>query len=158
MMSRSRKMIPSMTLVLSLFLSCIGFCAAPQEDKGVVNAIIEAIRRPRPGEFAKPEDVVLHFLQCVRDREFDEALKSFPIHEHYQNYSFDVWVKSLGMFSFVDSPLPEKGFHNLGLAMRYAAMYDRVSAALLGVDVAKTILIGEGDDGEKSHSKRSRRS
>lgn len=146
MMSRSRKVIPCTTLVIAQFVCCIGFCAAPQEDKGVVNIILEAIRRPRPGEFSKPEDVVSHFLQCVRDREFDEALKCFPIHEHYENYSFDVWVKNLGMFSFVDTPLPESSFHSLSLAMRYAATYDRVSAALLGLDVARIIAIGEGND------------
>jgi hypothetical protein len=148
MMSRSRKMISSMTLVLSLFVSCIGFCAAPQEDKGVVNAILEAIRQPRPGEFSKPEDVVLHFLQCVRDREFDEALKAFPIRQRYEKITFEAWIEATSVFSVSTSPIPKAGFHNLGLAMQYANLYQRMSCELLGFDMARMMTAGTNNEGD----------
>ncbi len=136
-----------MLLTLSLLFAVCGGCRTPQK-KPMVSAILETIRRPRPGEFSKPEDVVSHFLQCVKDRDFEESLKAFPIRQHYEKSTLEAWVEATGVFSVHSCPIPKADFHNLGLAMQYATLYERIRYELLGFDIARLMTVGTDSEGD----------
>ena len=120
---------------------CLSACHAEEKKQGLVEVILDAIPQPAAGEFTTAESVVAHLLQCIKDRDFDNSLKCLPIRRHYDSITFDVSVSHLGMFSMISTPLPERGFHNLSLAMQYTAIYNRVSLGLLGIDWGRSQVI-----------------
>jgi hypothetical protein len=134
MRDNSIRLLQSLMMALVTAALCADAFAAEQKKQSLVDVILAAVPQPAAGEFATAESVAAYLLRCVKDRDFDNSLKCFPIRQHYENITFDVSVAHLGVFSTFSTPLPERGFHNLSLAMQYTTVYERLSWGLLGID------------------------
>ena len=110
-----------------------------------VRSFLSAVRRPKRGEFPKPESVVRFLYEQVRKRDFDEATKAFPVVERFERTTFADQARRIKACDPTSTPLPGAQYQRLLVAADGLQTYSRLSAGLLGIDPERVTYF-EGDD------------
>jgi hypothetical protein len=128
---------------IRIVLCCVAWVSAAIAAEGqspkLVEAILSAIREPKPGQFPTPESAVRFLLEQVKKQDIDEVARVFPIRECLERMTFPVHAKLMMAYQPVTSPRPGAAFHNLCQAMMpLTTTYHQLTLALLGVEPAMT--------------------
>lgn len=142
--------------LLLLGAGVAGAAEAPAADAAadgapttLAQAILGAIRAPKPGQFPTPEAAVRFFLEQVKKQDVDEALRVFPIRERLERETFRFQMRRLRTFEGTGPWPPAFQYHNVLVAIRGPLLlFENVTMGLLGVD--KTTYVQRDQDIEET--------
>ena len=113
--------------LLSIFIFMLLFIVScNRASTPFIDTMMQNIPQPRPNEFSSYEAVVKTFFNAENENSFDDALKCFPIVEHFEAKDINTYFNTLGMYELnSDAPIPDNPERNfLTVFQSYTYFWD----------------------------------